>query len=76
MTTETGEWREAEAEEEVGRDLAHLVGVFLHPHPGQVGLGERHGQLETLRIHDLSGEHAQHGLAVGPLRKTEQGIRQ
>lgn len=76
-TKETGGWREAEAEEEEEEaDLAHLVGVLLHPHPGQVGLGERHGQLETLRIHDLSGEHAHHGLAVGPLRRTEQGMRQ
>lgn len=47
--------------------LALLVGVSLHPHPGQVGLSESHGQLETLQTQDLSGAHAHHGLAVSSL---------
>lgn len=66
--SEEEEWREAAWRP----DLAHLVGVFLHPHPGHVGLDERHGQLEPLQTQNLPGEHADHCLAVGSLREAEQ----
>lgn len=53
-------------------DLAVLVGVFLHPHPGQVDLRETDCQQETFWTHDLSGQHADHCFTVSSLWDHEQ----
>lgn len=55
-------------EEDSNTDLAVLVWVFLHPHPGQVDRGQTDGQLETFWTQVLSGQHAHHCSTVSPLR--------
>lgn len=49
-------------------DLAVLLWVLLHPHPGQVDLRQTDGQLEPLWSQDLIGQHAHHRFAVGSLK--------
>lgn len=59
---------EIQGEGDSNTDLAVLVWVFLHPHPGQVGLRQTDGQLETFWTQDLSGQHAHHRFTVSSLR--------
>lgn len=56
-------------EEDSKTDLAVLVRVILHPHPGQVDLGQTDGQLETVWTQDLSRQHAHHCSTVSSLRE-------
>lgn len=65
--TEGGKEKTTETERQT--DLAVLVGVFLHPHPGQVDLGQRDTQLETIETHLLSWQHTHHRLTVSSLWK-------
>ncbi|XP_029690451.1 uncharacterized protein [Takifugu rubripes] len=55
-------------------DLALLLWVFLHPHPGQVDLSQTDGQLEPFWTQDLSRQHAHHCFTVGPLKDQSNNV--